>query len=833
MSLLRVKPAYVKKVAYSIGSQTYGNGIIAYSELNNLRQVYFGYIKINYWTPETKLIFKNSVKWVIGPDKDLDGYCKLGYSIKNAALECNKETGITGTDCNDGNSNANPEGIEVPYNSIDENCDLIDLADTDLDGYCKSGYAIQNRLLQCANEPVNSLVGTDCNDEDILTNPGSTDNTKDCVNEAPILLGQIPDISWNEGETYDLDLSLYFQDPEAQQLTYTIADTSSQTGIIATITGNIVHFTTNQNWYGNDWIIFKATDPDGLFVLSNNGEPIVLTVAHVNHNPILSQIENVNVLAGNLVKITPSATDIDDGDEELLAYTFTSPLNSNGEWQTTINDVGTYTIIVTVTDINGGSDSQEVTINVFRGILINEFVSDPLSNGEEDGNDWVEVYNPSDNAFDLSNCELKDGADNELDLTGVLGNTGNSKLKAFDWSNRLNKDGDIIKLYCYNQLVDSIVYGNWNDGNIDDNLPNPGMGKSLGRENDGLDLWIEFDLPTKNLPNNYDMATPIVELISPENNFLFENTREVNFKIKPTDNSEDLTCQLYLNDVAGEIKQTKNNVETEFSLTNLEDGEYTWNVKCSDTTGNNAFSQNDFHFAISAPDNPRINIIEDRTIKENETLTFEVSGTDPDGDTGLIYSVEDGTLPLGAEFDPILKKFTWTPNYEQSGVYNVKFIVTDSDGLKGSSIVKITVTNVKKPASFSDIPQCTVKNDNIEITIKDPDSGDDFVFGDKIDGKVSVKNKLEEDVDLDLKIYLYEGQEENSVKDTKASLKVGKGRTETKEFSLDIPNDADEGDYYIFVKADDNDICNSKFLRLSQDSSMITFSSSGSPIMPT
>ena len=47
VSLLRVKPAYVKKVAYSIGSQTYGNGIIAYSELNNLRQVYFGYIKIN------------------------------------------------------------------------------------------------------------------------------------------------------------------------------------------------------------------------------------------------------------------------------------------------------------------------------------------------------------------------------------------------------------------------------------------------------------------------------------------------------------------------------------------------------------------------------------------------------------------------------------------------------------------------------------------------------------------------------------------------------------------------------------------------------------------
>lgn len=80
-----------------------------------------------------------------------------------------------------------------------------------------------------------------------------------------------------------------------------------------------------------------------------------------NSPPVLDLIENINVTENELVIINPSANDA-DGDS--LSFIFSSPLNENGEWQTDYNSQGTYVVTVTATDINGGQDSQEVTITV-------------------------------------------------------------------------------------------------------------------------------------------------------------------------------------------------------------------------------------------------------------------------------------------------------------------------------------------------------------------------------------------------------------------------------------------------------------------------------------
>jgi hypothetical protein len=81
-------------------------------------------------------------------DVDQDGYCKSGYIVKSRALQCPQETGTAGTDCNDNDATIHPKATEIPYDSIDQDCNGADLLDADGDGYCKSGYSIINKALR-------------------------------------------------------------------------------------------------------------------------------------------------------------------------------------------------------------------------------------------------------------------------------------------------------------------------------------------------------------------------------------------------------------------------------------------------------------------------------------------------------------------------------------------------------------------------------------------------------------------------------------------------------------------------------------------------------------
>ena len=73
----------------------------------------------------------------------------------------------------------------------------------------------------------------------------------------------------------------------------------------------------------------------------------------------------------------------------------------------------------------------------------------------------------------------------------------------------------------------------------------------------------------------------------------------------------------------------------------------------------------------------------DRTVHENQLITFTIEATDADGDH-LTYAASD--LPTGATFDPGLRRFAWQPTFDQRGqsslpgsqTYPVMFIVTDS-----------------------------------------------------------------------------------------------------------------------------------------------------------
>lgn len=637
------------------------------------------------------------------------------------------------------------------------------------------------------------------------------------MRKAPVLSDDVPNQTWNEDEEFEIDLDSYFSDPAGGSLTYSISETSEDKNITLNfLPGGKVEFSTVENWYGSDWVILKATNSDGLFAVSNK---VSLKVNPVNDAPVLDDFLPISVIEGQLVEITAVATD-PEGDA--ITYSASDARFQKNDnvftWQTQIGDAGTYTINITTKDSKQATSTKAAVVEVFPKALINEFVSNPL-----EGNDFVEFYNLGNKALDLSVCLLKDGASNELALGGSLPAGG---FMAFEWSNRLNNDGDTIELYCDGQLTDKVSYGNWDDGNIIDNAVVPGKGESSGRDPDGKDTNVDvddfkiFENPTKNLPNNADVVPPVVNLISPENLAFFGDTRDVEFTFVATDDrAEKLTCSIYINDLQIMSSAFDNGLVGSFLIDGFPDGTYKWNVKCADSL-NSAFSPEDRTFDISAPDFPVLNSIGSKSGSENETLTFDISATDVDSDLSLLtFKAEN--LPKGASFiDNFNGKgtFLWLPGFQQSGDYEVKFIVEDPEGLEDSETVKITVKNVKEPPKFSDIDLCEEINSDLEITIKNPDEDDEFMIGDTIKGEVKISNRAEEDLDTDLEFYLYDATEEDAVVKQKDSVDVDKKESETVEFELTVPEDANENnDYYVFVKSEAEEgvsYCNQKKIQI-------------------
>ncbi|MFZ5987290.1 MAG: putative Ig domain-containing protein, partial [Bacillota bacterium] len=128
---------------------------------------------------------------------------------------------------------------------------------------------------------------------------------------------------------------------------------------------------------------------------------------------------------------------------------------------------------------------------------------------------------------------------------------------------------------------------------------------------------------------------------------------------------------------------------------------------------------------------PSIGFIGDKTVDEGSLLEFGINAIDLDGDS-LTYSVP--ILPYGAAFDPVLRIFSWIPDYTQAGVYFVSFEVKDA--LTSSILtIMITVNNVNQPPKANAGEEITVEatsSKGAQVILNgsysfDPD-GDDLVY---------------------------------------------------------------------------------------------------------
>jgi len=668
---LNTKPSYVKNIAIAIGSQHWNDPVIAneIDETRKTRTIFFGLPATEYWTASTELMFKNALKLALsGQDRDNDGFFD--------------------NDCNDNNSSINPNATEIPYNYIDENCDGFDLADVDADGFCLFGYNIMNKALQCPNEI--GTVGSDCNDNNSSINPNATeimdDIDQNCRNDAPVLVSGIPNKIFNEDEnqlnTYNL--ASYFADYEGDSLTFGYTPISNISVVINN--GNVSLYPAS-DFNGERYLRFIASDG----INSTYSNNVTLTVLPVNDAPVLQSFADVYTIEGENIVVNAVALDA-DADE--LTYSINDSKffhimdnSSIFTWQTSLGSAGNYIFNVNVTD-GIFSDSEEIRIFISGKIYINEFVSNSASES-----DWVEIYNPENYPYNLTGCILEDLAGNIRTLSGSLSAYG---FAAFDWSNRLNNDGDTIYLSCGNITLDEVTYGSGN-------LSVPGIGQSLGRASDGGSSWVLFDWPTKGMSNSADAEPPVVSLISPVNDSLY-NSRFINenltFNFSVTDNKDSyLSCAFYsdVNNSAGVFEllafgYVSNGSIGSFWASDINDGNYTWNVRCFDGV-NYAFASSNWTFRIDAPDAPVLQNIQNIIVNETDLVFINAVALDADGDN-LTYSINDSRFTQNGNI------FTWQTGYGDSGSYNVNISVSDGV-LYDSQEVNLNVLNKNREPKFN------------------------------------------------------------------------------------------------------------------------------------
>lgn len=447
-----------------------------------------------------------------------------------------------------------------------------------------------------------------------------------------------------------------------------------------------------------------------------------------------------------------------DNTNRVLSYQATAPASAG-----TYNFVGNYTDGSTLSQISG--DSQVTVSDSNPGaspqIKINEFVSDPDGSGDE----WIELYNPTSSLLDLTDWTIEDGTASPKSLTGKqISAQGYLVLEKNqnDFTFALNNAGDIIILRdSSSTIIDSVSFGDWNDGSTADNALVTFNGNSTGRLPNGVDTNVDnndfvlFESPTKSALNqiiNDSNPNPDPTPSNETNDLMVNYVRgKIIIDGSPASTGYEYTLNVLTGANAGTV--FTGTVDSIIPTQHLNKGYFDTRDQLAFSTGDN------FRITISGfPDcsaegtfinggngwfEPETNLT---TLNcnspnsvptftniptsvqgsENTPIEFQVNATDLDNDT-LTFSASG---LLSAFFNVVTRIFSWTPGFDDSGTHQLQLTVSDGENSTTKNVT-ITVSNVNRAPALDDISDKTLDEDSsisFNITANDEDSEDTITY---------------------------------------------------------------------------------------------------------
>ena len=777
---MQIKPSYVSRVALTTGSSSPA-GIVTYSNQLNLRTVFFGFKEIDFWSPETKLLFKNSLVWArSGSDFDQDGF-------------------FSENDCNDNNASINPNATEIPYNGVDENCDGLDLADIDADGYCKLGYIITNKALQCAKEP--TTIGTDCNDNDATYNINSTNIYRNCKNDAPTIISHT--LKSTVYETDESTVYIYAIDSENDNVTY------------STNNPNFIQNLTNKNQF-----IWQTTYNDAgkynITLTASDGQlqTSVITeieVRNTNRAPVCTNIPTQQWQEDNNHTLNLGQYCSDPDNDEL-----DFSLNSTSENK----NITTYSL---------NSTSGEVLFTV---------------NPDWYGTDWI-IFNIFDGRelTNTNNITLDVTPINDAPIsTALIENiTLNENTNLSDYLNLNNFFADIdTSSLQFSVIGNSLINIIINNGLVSFSPQK----RFIGIENivfsafDGLSTAYSNNITLNVLQVN---EAPEFQTISCQTNI---------------DEDTSYSCELNASDLENNTisYSVVNQHNLQCSILNntvnyRSDSNYFGNADCTiRVNDDNSTLHNDYMLEVNISnvnDAPTITSFSptslNQRLMENKSQSFRITATDIDspvlnyswflnsdlvstsqiynfnhskGNYNLLIMASDGQYTISNSWSIIvgsLKEFTCSEvnghifNENQTCSGNILDVLDSTNSSQCCSVFPSA-----RPPTFKGITQCKNISNSLNIQLSNLDS--DIILGKEISFKIKAENNGNDDLDLEIEVYLYDLTTKEVVDDTSESVTVGEDKSETISFTLMPSKDLDEQDNYaIFYKAYDSPTCDQDY----------------------